>query len=602
MKSSALMTFTIGLLLFLLFAASDSVRAQQPDSLKNPLTINTDLVVTWAQVLDRKDGTVVKGLEIDDFVLREDGKPQQISLIKEDQPLSVVILVKGGYCGKWHPRWGFRRSAEALRQLGGDAEVALMGWEGDVVLTQPLTKDHKAIADQLEDRTFFLNAIARKQPQFFPSGDRHLPRPGEAVYQAARYLERTASPGRRKVIIALTYPDWTNETHLHTAAEVQEMLEKTGTTVYGLYQQGDGFTSTSSLSSKLGISGRDKRRRAGGTIEEFAEQTGGSILKGAPEEGDDMLIQMASLIRSSYTIGYYPANSNFDGSFRRVRLELSPGGKAKTSLVNIKTRSGYRAFRPSPIIAADIPPDAATQARQKEVQPYSVVILVQGLNHCCHEPIQLFTELSIQENRKALRLLGDDAEIALMAWDYDTALVQPMTRDQDLIAHRLKDKNAWINALRPRVYHPDGSAEFARPGEAVYRAAQYLEKNAASGRRKVIIVISWFSGVDEFQPRTAAEVKEILKKTGTAVYGLYEDYSPEDHAKYQRRIQKDKKERSGGTIEEFADQTGGTIFVGKPEESDRLLIKLTGLIRSGQPSPLRSIGVSNAGQKSSSIH
>jgi len=35
-----------------------------------------DLVVTWTQVLDRKDGKIVKGLEIDDFVLREDGKPQ----------------------------------------------------------------------------------------------------------------------------------------------------------------------------------------------------------------------------------------------------------------------------------------------------------------------------------------------------------------------------------------------------------------------------------------------------------------------------------------------------------------------------------------------
>ena len=66
MKSSSLKILTTGLLLFLLFAASESVRAQQSDSPRNPLTINTDLVVTWAQVLDRKDGKPVKGLEIDD--------------------------------------------------------------------------------------------------------------------------------------------------------------------------------------------------------------------------------------------------------------------------------------------------------------------------------------------------------------------------------------------------------------------------------------------------------------------------------------------------------------------------------------------------------
>jgi hypothetical protein len=213
--------------------------------------------------------------------------------------------------------------------------------------------------------------------------------------------------------------------------------------------------------------------------------------------------------------------------------------------------------------------------------------------------LQLFTELSIQENRKALRQLGDDAEIALMAWDYDTALVQSLTRDQNLIAHRLKDKNAWINALRPRSIYPGGgAAEFARPGTAVYRAAQYLEKNAAPGRRKAIIVIGQASWLDEFHSHTAAEVKEILERTGTTVYGLYENYLPEIHAKLQRQNQKDKKRRSGGTIEEFVEQTGGAILIGKPEEGDELLIKLAGLIRSGQPSP----GLSGIGQKSSPLH
>ncbi|HEU0178593.1 MAG TPA: VWA domain-containing protein [Blastocatellia bacterium] len=353
MDNVSLKRITVALLLALLFAAGGPIRAQQTERQRSPFTINTDLVVTWAQIFGSKDGKVVKGLEIGDFALREDGKQQQISLIKEGQPLSAVILVKGGYCGTFSPKWSFRRSSEALSQLGADAEVALMAWEGDVVLTQPLTMDHKVIADQLKDRTFFLTALARKQPQFFPNGDRFLPRPGEAIFQAAQYLEQTAGPGRRKVIIVLAYPDWTNETHLHTAAEVKEALERTGATVYGLYQD-NGFSPGLGLRSKL--LGVEKRRRAGGTIEEFVEQTGGSILKGAPEEGDEMLIKLAGLIRSSYTIGYYPANSDFDGRFRRISLELSSQGKAKVGRVDIKTRDGYRALRPSA--------PAASEARQ----------------------------------------------------------------------------------------------------------------------------------------------------------------------------------------------------------------------------------------------
>jgi hypothetical protein len=425
-------------------------------------------------------------------------------------------------------------------------------------------------------------------------------RPGEAIYQAARYLEKTASPGRRKIIIVIADASWLDKWwHPHTAAEVGEELEKTGTTVYGLYQDfvpGD-------VAKFQRLNQKDKERRRGGTIEEFVKQTGGSLFVGRKEESDDLLIKLAGLISSSYTIGYYPENSNFDGGYRRISLELTPKGNTKAGPVDIKTRSGYRAFRPSSIAAADATPAATIQPQPKEIQPHSVVILVQGIIHCCHEPLQLFTELSIQENRKALRLLGGDAEIALMAWDYDTALVQPLTRDQNLIAHLLKDKNVWINSLRPRSVYPDGgAAEFARPGEAVYRAAQYLEKNAAPGRRMVIIVIGQSGRLDESHPHTAAEVKEMLEKTATTVYGLYEDYFPENHAKYQRLIQKDKKQRSGGTIDEFVDQTGGAILAGKPEESDGLFIELTGLIRSGQPSPLRPIESSGAGRKSSTPH
>ena len=339
-----------------------------------------------------------------------------------------------------------------------------------------MTRDHNLIADKLEDRNKLRNIL--RPSARTPEGDlAEFARPGEAIYQAARYLEKTASPGRRKIIIVIANAGWLDKWwHPRPAAEVKGMLEKTGTTVYGLYQDfvpGD-------VAEFQRLNHKDKQRRSGGTIEEFVEQTGGSLLVGKTAESDEMLIKLAGLIRSSYTIGYYPENSDFDGGFRRISLELSPGGKVKAGPVNIKTRSGYRAFRPSSIAAAEAPPAATIQTQQKEVRPHSVVILVQGIIHCCHEPLQLFTELSLQENRKALRQLGDDAEIGLMAWDYDTALVQPMTTDQNLIAHRLKDKNAWINALRPRsVYPGGGAAEFARPGEAVYRATQYLEKRGA---------------------------------------------------------------------------------------------------------------------------
>jgi hypothetical protein len=197
------------------------------------------------------------------------------------------------------------------------------------------------------------------------------------------------------------------------------------------------------------------------------------------------------------------------------------------------------------------------------------------------------SEYSFRKHREALRQLGADSEIALMVWDYDVALAQPMTTDHNLIADKLEDRNKLRNILRPMAMTSEGDrAEFARPGEAIYQAARYLDKTASPGRRKIIIVIAHASWLDKWwHRRAAAEVDEMLDKTRTTVYGLYQDFVPGDVAEFRRLNRKDKERSRGGAIEEFVEQTGGSILIGKPEESDGLLIKLVGLVRSGKPSP-----------------
>lgn len=123
---------------------------------------------------------------------------------------------------------------------------------------------------------------------------------------------------------------------------MNDLLEKTGTTVYVLYQ-----TSGPSHDALLQFRPKIRRRYSGGGLEQFVDLTGGSLLVGKREEADEMLIKLAGLIRASYTIGYYPENPDFDGRFRRINLELSRRGKTKAATVNIKTRNGYRALRPS---------------------------------------------------------------------------------------------------------------------------------------------------------------------------------------------------------------------------------------------------------------
>jgi len=345
MKIAALMLFTIAILP-LLYGTKASIQESQ-------VKINTDFVTTWVQVAGRNDGKAVKGLEIGDFVLREDGKPQRISLIKEGQPVSAVILVDGMVC-IFPPELELHGGKEALRQLGDDSEIALMAWDSDAKLVQPLTRDQDVVARRLKDRVSFF--IALNGPQKIPRPDRDWYRPGEAVYQAARYLEKAASPERRKIIILIAWdkhPIHPAETHRQSAADVISLLEQTGATVYGLILT-EGRPR--GVFSRLHLGGKYKRQRSGGTLEQFVEQTGGSILVGEQEKGNELFNKLIELVHSSYTIGYYPEDSNFDGRYRRIKLELSPRGKLKAGEVNIKSRAGYRAIRSSSPAATQTPP------------------------------------------------------------------------------------------------------------------------------------------------------------------------------------------------------------------------------------------------------
>ena len=341
----------IGIFLFI----AEPVLAQKQEPSPHPVIINTDLVVTWAQVTNRADGSPVNGLGIQDFALREEGKQQQINLVKEGQPLSVVILVDGMTCVSEPERW-YRRREEILRQLGDDAEIALMAWDSDAVLVQPLTTDHSVITEKLSDKLNFFYALNPGpygiEPYFGTEikvrPERTHYRPGEAIYQAARYLEKAASSGRRKIVIVVSRSELKlASTHIHKSSEVKAVLNRTGTTVYGLVHDEKYRRFGEKLYDRIGTPLSEIRGLLGGTLNQFVNLTGGVTLTGEWEECDELFIKLARMIRSSYTIGYYPENSDFDGRFRRISLELSRQGKTKAGKVAIKTRDGYYALRPA---------------------------------------------------------------------------------------------------------------------------------------------------------------------------------------------------------------------------------------------------------------
>ena len=76
--------------------------------------------------------------------------------------------------------------------------------------------------------------------------------------------------------------------------------------------------------------------RARERMRRLAETTGGRLFSAdSIRDLDEVYEQVAQELRSVYTLGYYPANQDFDGAWRRVRVNL-----ANTS-ARVRTRPGY---------------------------------------------------------------------------------------------------------------------------------------------------------------------------------------------------------------------------------------------------------------------
>jgi len=146
------------------------------------------------------------------------------------------------------------------------------------------------------------------------------------------------------------------ETHRHSAAEVNELLEKTGTTVYGL-QLINGAYRTPWLTFTPTV----RRRRSGGTLEKFVERTGGAIVIGEKKEkkdlagwkwgtgpivarlgeADELLLDKYhnSVIYTAWSHGYLPELINLV-----LNGAINPGKVFDLTLPLTSVADGYRAM------------------------------------------------------------------------------------------------------------------------------------------------------------------------------------------------------------------------------------------------------------------
>jgi VWFA-related protein len=326
-----------------IFAQSGSNKREvlEPDG---TIKIDTALVLVDGIVVSKKTKTVIGDLRREDFVIRENGKPQAIThFSREELPLSIVLLVD--VSGSVRPIIDQIQSAslDALSELKPADRVGLMIFANKAKLIAELTTDHDQVSGKFGEIWNETGEIG--SGTFITTG----------IYEAERYLRRkTAASDRRAIILITDDEDFRN--HMPSREVVLNELYESGTTLCGIVVgRGKNTRRAVTLGATAAITainpalggvliGMNILRRAtspGSTSHFFSEKTGG-VTVGAKTDGvGDAFIGMVQLLRTRYTFGYEPPAHPDDGKLRTIKLEVHSEVQRQKGRMNVFARRGY---------------------------------------------------------------------------------------------------------------------------------------------------------------------------------------------------------------------------------------------------------------------
>lgn len=327
---------TLSLLGVMLGSLGSPVGAQaRPEAAAaETIRVSTDLVVIDAQVVDRRKGEVVRGLQRTDFQLREGGEVQSISHFSQDRlTLSIVLLLD--LSGSVSPALEQIREGalEAIGRLKESDEVALLAFSSEVEVLQDFTRDRRLITDRI-GRLERTAGIGRGTSLF------------QGLVAAARHVQGAGLWTGRKVILVITDNiAWESHFSGLREAEVSREVLLSGAMVCGLVVEG-ALSRTERIFLRNG-DGRDLYRRAM-RIDPFIELTGGELVRSSSTEIRPRLGSLIEHLRHRYSLAFTPrAEGAVAGEFRPLAVELTPAARTRLGgEVQVRARRGYLVRNP----------------------------------------------------------------------------------------------------------------------------------------------------------------------------------------------------------------------------------------------------------------
>lgn len=326
----------LALLLVLLTFFSSSPRnvpAQTPADQDEVIRVETDLTNLFFTA-SGKDARFITTLGVEDFRISEDGQPQKIVTFhrETDRPLSIAFLIDVSVSQERtlsQEKAAARGFIETIIRSSKD-QAAIIPFTGGVFLEHGLTRDVLSLYRALE-------RVEVAMPAYLGSGRRisgitsgpGMPAPPsdgstaiwEAIVLTAREVLGPNQDQRRRAIILLTDGQDTSSRVFRSEAINEALAAETVIYAIGVGDKRYGIDHDA--------------------IRAVAEGTGGRAF--FPKRDADLktaFVEIEQELRSQYLIAYSSTNKNRDGSYRRMRIEITNSALQKNQL-KLRYRPGY---------------------------------------------------------------------------------------------------------------------------------------------------------------------------------------------------------------------------------------------------------------------
>ena len=170
------------------------------------IRVTTTAVVVPTTVLDRH-GDYIDGLQPQDFILYDNGKPQKITADIAYQPISLVLAVQASY--------SLNDILPKVQKIGNEVNDLVVGSGGQMAL---MAFDHRI--QTLQDFTDDGGKISEALRRLTPGSSSH--RMIDTVIDAVRMLEKQPKDRRRIILLISEKRDGSSENHLREALTASE--------------------------------------------------------------------------------------------------------------------------------------------------------------------------------------------------------------------------------------------------------------------------------------------------------------------------------------------------------------------------------------------